>query len=169
MDRSPLAQFALIAVAGLLAATLISWEGGRGGSPRYADTPFSTGSVTIRGRFTGVDADGERLVWQVAAPDAPSLRLQVEPVGGPDAAGKERWVVIARLEAETAAPAAAASAELTGAVDWLAGTLHLEGEVRSGPLQGEQLRIDARLIGYDLDGVMAIARARRVAARAAPR
>jgi hypothetical protein len=168
MARNPLAQFALTAVAGVLAATLISQQGAEvavpspamGGTLEPAVSP-----LPFRAEFVGVALDGESLEWRMASNgESPQLLLRVRPLATYRAA-EPQWSVGARLEAAGGLGSRALVAELAGMLDWRVGALRLESAAATGAAAGDRVRIDARLIDLDLRGVVLIDNAGRVALR----
>ena len=170
MARNPLAQFALTAVAGVLAATLISRQGDEVALTTSALgrtlEPSVASQLPLRADFDGVGLDGESLGWRAAAVGrSPQLLLQIRPLAGADRAAEPQWGVAAHLEASEADRSQSFVAELAGMLDWRGGALHLDGAVTSGASAGDRIRIDARLVDFDLRGVVLIDHARHIALR----
>jgi hypothetical protein len=160
MGRSALAQFVLTAVAGVLAATLISWQGAVPTVTRaVAGGPFEGGarSLRLRAEFAGPTEDGESLRWRSAAdPASPAISLWLRPLASREHSADPLWLVVGHLETESATRRSV-TAELAGTIDWARGVLTLDGG-GSGASVGERVRLDARIVDFDVHGVVLLER-----------
>jgi hypothetical protein len=170
MARNPLAQFALTAVAGVLAATLISWEGDDRATTASivggALETEATSRLPLTAEFTGVAEDDESLWWQaVSSAGSPLLSLRIRPLNDAQRSTEPQWRVDAHLEAEGSVRSPSLVADLAGTLDWRAGVLRLDGTVPAGASAGDRVRVKARVIDLDLRGVILIEHASHIAVR----
>jgi hypothetical protein len=159
MARHSLAQFALIAIVGVLAATLISWQGAPDPRPvplvlAATELPWLM-QVPFRAQFVGVDRDAQTLSWRTSGDGGPAtFALCVRQVADPARAADHIWRIEGSMDAETGSWSTSFSADVEGSLDWRTGMMRLEGMVRGGSMADHRVRIEARVEDLDLRGMV---------------
>jgi hypothetical protein len=115
-------------------------------------------TLTFRGTFTGVAADGEHCTWEGPVEGAARGRLAItlRQVEEPAAAANPVWHVAARWTVRDDRGVHSFVANLEGMVDWKSGTIRLGGPVTDGWLEGSWAEVDGRIVNGDLTGGLSL-------------